>query len=53
MIKWNITKKLGGILAGITVTDTLTQDANLPAPFHPGQFVAGIGCDYTVVSVTR
>ena len=53
MITWTITKRLEGILACIEVTDTLTQDATLPAPFSAGQHVDGLGCPYTVLSVTR
>lgn len=55
MITWTLTKKMHGMLAGITVTDTLTADASQPPPFQAqmGQRVAGIGCDYTVVSVER
>ena len=53
MITWTIKKRMEGNLKGIYVTDTLTQDASLPAPFHGGQYVKGLGCPYTVVSVTR
>ena len=51
MITYAIRKRLEGNLKGIYVTDTLTQDASLPVPFHGGQYVKGLGCPYTVVSV--
>lgn len=55
MITWNITKRLtGGILDGIVVSDTLTQDARFGAPFADGQFVKSCaGSNYTVLSVSR
>jgi hypothetical protein len=54
MVTWTIKKRLEGNLKGIYVTDTLTQDATLPAPFHGGQYVKSCGgCDYTVISVSR
>lgn len=50
---WTITKRLHGLLDGIVVSDTLTADAALPAPFTAGQVVDGLGCAYTVLAVTR
>ena len=51
MTTWIIKKRLEGHLKGIYVTDTLTADATLGAPFHGGQYVKGFGCPYTVISV--
>jgi hypothetical protein len=51
MVTWEITKELGGVLAGIVVVDTMTADGALGAPFTAGQVVAGLGCDYTVKEV--
>ena len=50
-VTYIIRKRLEGYLKGIYVTDELTQDASLPAPFHGGQYVKGLGCPYTVISV--
>ena len=53
MITWTITKQLHGVLEGIVVTDTMTADASLPAPFAIGRRVRGIGSDFTVLEVTK
>ena len=54
MATWTIIKALHGILEGITVTDTLTQDASFGAPFKAGQLVKSCaGSDYTVIGCTR
>jgi len=53
MVTWTITKRLHGLLDGIVVSDTLTADAALGAPFTAGQVVTGLGCDYTVLAVAR
>jgi hypothetical protein len=39
VVTYRITKKLSGVLDGIEVTDTLTQDAMLPPPFQAGEVV--------------
>lgn len=53
VVTWTITKRLEGNLDGIVVTEAMTQDASLPAPFTAGQRVNGLGCPYTILEVTR
>ena len=52
MVTWIIVKRLtGGIMDGIVVTDRMSADGSLGAPFKAGQFVRSCaGSNYTVVS---
>jgi hypothetical protein len=54
VVTWIFVKRLHGLLEGIEVTETLTQDAKFGAPFKAGQYVrACAGSNYTVVSCER
>ena len=54
MVTYTVTKLfVSGALAGLEVTDTLTQDESLPDPFTVGQHVTGLGSAYVVTDVTR